>query len=66
MFHAISEAVVSSSLEGLSEYHQVLVAELGGIILVHEKLGTHKCRLQSLDGRVENLPTNDQNLKHYF
>jgi len=64
MLHAVSKAVVSSSLRGLLEYHQVLVVELGGLVLVHEKLGTHTCSLQSLDGRVDNLLVNSQDLKH--
>ncbi len=56
MLHIVPETVVLSSLEGLLECHQVLVAELGGPALVHEKLGSHTYHLQSLDGRIDNLP----------
>lgn len=66
MLHVVSEVVVSSSLKGLLEYHQVLVAELGRLILVYEKLATHTHCLQSLDGRVDNPPINGQDLKRYF
>jgi len=37
-----------------------------GLYTVHEKLGTHTYCLRSLDERVDNLPINDQDLKHYF
>ena len=33
---------------------------------VQEKLGPHTYHLQSLNGRVDNLPINSQDLKHYF
>lgn len=37
-----------------------------GPFRVHEKLGQHTYRLQSLDGRIESLPVNGQDLKCYF
>lgn len=58
ILYALSEAVVSSSLKGISEYHQVLIAEPNIHILVREKLGPHTRCLQSLNGRVDNLPVN--------
>jgi len=66
MLHAVPITVVLSSLEGLLECHQVLVAETGGLALVYEKLGPHTYHLKSLDRRIDNLPANDQDPKHYF
>lgn len=66
MLHALPEAVVLSSLKRLFECHQVLVVEPSGLTLVHEKLGPHTYHLQSLDGRIDNLLVNGQDLKHYF
>lgn len=66
MLHAVPITMGLSSLEGLLECHQVLVAETGGLALVYEKLGPHTYHLKSLDRRIENLPANDQDPKHYF
>jgi len=64
MFHTVTETMVLSSLEGLSECHQVPVAKPGGPALVHEKLGSNTYHLQSLDGGIDNLPVNGQVLYH--
>jgi len=37
-----------------------------GPYIIHEKLGPHTYYLKSLDRRIDNLPINDQDLKHYF
>ena len=66
MFHRVPKIVVLSSLEGLLECHWVIVAEPGGLALVYEKLGPPTYHLQSLDRRIDNLPVNDQDLKHYL
>jgi len=66
MIHAVSEAGMLSSPKGLLGYHQVSVVEPHSMILVHDNIGPHTHRLQSLDGRIDNLPVNDQDLKHYF
>jgi len=66
MLHVVSEAGMLSSPKGLSGYHQDPVAEPDSLILVHEKLGPYTYHLQSLDRRIENLPVNGQDLKHYF
>lgn len=66
ILHAVLEAVVLSSHKGLFECHQVLVAKPGGLELVHKKLGPRTYHLQSLDERIDNLPVNGQDLKHYF
>jgi len=64
MLHTVPETMVFSSLEGLLECHQVLVAEPDGLALVHEKIGSHTYHLQSLDERIDNLPINGQVIKH--
>lgn len=56
MLQTVPKIVVLSSLEGFLECHQVPVAEPGGSELVHEKLGSHTYHLQSLDGRIDDLP----------
>lgn len=33
---------------------------------LHEKIGYHTYSLQSLDGKIESLPVNGQDLKQYF
>lgn len=66
MLHAVYEVVVSSSLKGLLEYHQVLVAEPGSLIQVYKKLGPHTYHLPSLDERIEKIHVNDQDVKHCF
>ena len=42
ILHVVSKVVVSSPIKGILEHHQVLVGEPGGLILVHDKLGTHQ------------------------
>ena len=37
-----------------------------GPYIVHEKLGPHMYHLQSLDGRIDNLPINDQDINTTF
>ena len=37
-----------------------------GPFQVKEKVGLHTFRLQTLEGRVEALPVNGHDLKHYF
>jgi len=37
-----------------------------GPYTIHEKLGPHTYHLQSLDEKIENLPINEKDLKHYF
>lgn len=37
-----------------------------GSYMVHENIDQHMYHLQSLDGRIANLPVNGQDLKCYF
>jgi len=37
-----------------------------GSYTIHEELGPHIYYLQSLDGRVDNLPVIGQDLEHHF
>lgn len=37
-----------------------------GSFMVHEKIGQHTYLLQSLDGKINSLPINGQDLKQYF
>jgi len=46
--------------------HAKFLSLLIGLYTVHKKLGPHMYCMQSLDGRVNNLLVNDQDLKHYF
>jgi len=37
-----------------------------GPFRVHENIGKHTYRLQSLDEKIDTLPVNGQDLKYYF
>lgn len=58
MLHVVSEEIMFYSPKGLSGYHQVPVVELDSLILIHEKFDPHMYHLQSLDGKIENIPIN--------
>lgn len=66
MLHVVLETMVLYSLEGLLECHLVSVVESNGLALAYKKLGPHTYHFQSLGKRIDNLPTNGQDLKNYF
>ena len=66
MLHTIPETEMFSSLDRFLECYQVPIVEPDEPTLVHEKLGPHTYHFQSLGRRIDNLPANGQDLKHYF